>query len=226
MAAPGFATAPVTFTIISVAAVVYALGLVSPDLQWEMVRRFASVNLAIDAGEWWRIFTAAFLHGGLMHILFNMYALYLFGPRLESQVGSVPFALLYAASAAGGGAASYLFGPDFIDAASRIPYTAVGASGAIFGLFGAWMYVAYQLRSTPAGRAMFNQLGVLLLINLALPLFIPNIDWRAHVGGLVTGIAIAALWGRFARGRQDVVRRRTVLAAAVLVLLVVLVITL
>ena len=71
---------------------------------------------------------------------------------------------------------------------------------------------------------MFNQLGVLLLINLALPLIIPNIDWRAHVGGLVTGVLIAALWSQFARGHDNVVLRRSVIAATVLVGLVALII--
>ncbi len=205
-----------SFSIIAAAAVLFVAGLASPDIQQELLVRFASINELIATGEWWRVFTAAFLHATLMHIFFNMYALYIFGPRLELQVGSVPFALLYAASAAGGGAASYLAGPDV--------QIAVGASGAIFGLFGAWIYVAFRLRETPGGRAMFNQLGVLLLINLALPFFIRNIDWRAHVGGLVIGVLIAALWSQFARGRPDAVQRRSIMAAAILVALVALII--
>jgi membrane associated rhomboid family serine protease len=82
-------------------------------------------------------------------------------------------------------------------------------------LFGAWIYVAYRIRHTPAGRSMFNQLGVLLLINMALPLIIRNIDWRAHVGGLLAGMAVAALWGRFAVGRPDAVRIRSIIAGAI-----------
>ncbi len=211
MAAPSFATAPVTFTIISVAVALFVLGFLSPSIDAELVNRFASANWLIADGEWWRVLTAAFLHAGLAHIFFNMYALYIFGPRLESQVGSTPFALLYAASAAGGGAASYFFG--------ATQQVAVGASGAIFGLFGAWMYVAYRTRHTPGGRAMFNQLGVLLLINLALPLIIRNIDWRAHVGGLLAGITIAALWAQFAVGKPDAVRIRSMIAGSVFVVL-------
>jgi membrane associated rhomboid family serine protease len=212
----GFDATPVTYTIMAISIAIFAIGFVSPAANRWFLEHFASINVLIAQGEWWRVLTAAFLHGGITHILFNMYALYLFGPRLETQVGSAPFALLYFASAAGGGAASYLFGP--------LNQIAVGASGAIFGLFGAWLYVAYKLRETPAGRSMFNQLGVLLLINLALPLLIPNIDWRAHVGGLLTGVAIAALWGQFAVGRRDVLRRRSVLAVAVLVGLILLIV--
>ncbi|HSF84541.1 MAG TPA: rhomboid family intramembrane serine protease [Acidimicrobiia bacterium] len=213
---PSFATAPVSFTIIGIAAALFVAGFASPSIEAELLNRFASANWLIEEGDWWRVFTAAFLHGGIVHIFFNMYVLYIFGPRMEIQVGSVPFALLYAASAAGGGAASYLLGP--------LNQVAVGASGAIFGLFGAWIYVAFRMRGTAGGRAMFNQLGVLLLINLALPLIIPNIDWRAHVGGLVTGVLIAALWSQFARGHDNVVLRRSVIAATVLVGLVALII--
>lgn len=207
-----------TFTIIAIAAAFFFIGLASPDIRFRLFELLQSDNRLIAQGEWWRVLTAAFLHAGLTHILFNMWALYVFGPRLETQVGSVPFAALYIASAAGGGAASYLFGP-----ANQL---AVGASGAIFGLFGAWIYVAWRLRATPGGRAMFNQLGVLLLINLALPLLIPNIDWRAHVGGLVTGAGIAALWANFAVGRPNVVQIRTWIATGVFIGLMTLVILL
>lgn len=206
---PSFATAPVSFGIISVAVGLFVIGLLSPEIETELRVRFASANWLIAEGEWWRVLTSAFLHGGLTHILFNMWALFVFGPRLEIQVGSLPFALMYAAAAAGGGAASYLFGP--------IDQVAVGASGAIFGLFGVWLFVAFVQRETAAGRAQFNQLFVLLLINLALPLLIPNIDWRAHVGGLVVGVLIAALWRQFAVGRPNAVAIRSVIAAAVLV---------
>ncbi len=211
-----FESAPVSMTIIGVCVALAAVALLVPSAEIELLRRFASVNPVIADGEWWRVLTAAFLHGGLMHLLFNMYALYLFGPELESKVGSVPFALLYLAAAAGGGAASFLLGPD-----NQI---AVGASGAIFGLFGAWLFVAYRLRQSAGGRYLLNQLGVILVINLALPLLIPNIDWRAHVGGLVTGVAVSALWSSLAVGRADAVARRMVIAGTVLLGLIALVI--
>jgi membrane associated rhomboid family serine protease len=201
IAGPSFQTSPVTFTLIAVNVAIFVL---------------TFFNAAIAAGEWWRILTSAFLHANVTHILFNMYALYLFGPRLEQQVGSSAFASLYLASAAGGGAASFLFGP--------LNQAGVGASGAIFGLFGAWLFVAYRLRATPAGRAMFNQLIVLLLINLALPFIIPSIDWRAHVGGMATGAAIAALWGQFARGRPSARLIRTLIGGATLVAMILVVV--
>ncbi len=227
LAGPSFATTPVTFSIIAVAVAIYVLMFLSRDFEVELIQRFASVNVLIDQGEWWRVLTAAFLHGSLWHVGFNMYALYLFGPRLEREVGSAAFAALYFAAAAGGGAASSILGPDFVAIrAGLVPTVALGASGAIFGLFGAWMFVAYKLRSTPAGRSMFNQLGVLLLINLALPLAIPNIDWRAHLGGLVTGILVAWLWSVMAAGKPGARVIRTVIGTAALVVALGLVIAL
>ncbi len=215
-AGPSFQTSPVTFVLIAVNVALFVVSLSSSAIDRQLFNDFSSYNVAIAQGEWWRILTSAFLHLNLTHILFNMYALYLFGPRLEQQVGSTAFASLYLASAAGGGAASYLFGP--------LLQAGVGASGAIFGLFGAWMFVAYRLRSTPAGRMMFNQLILLLVINLALPLIIPSIDWRAHAGGMVVGVAIAALWAQYARGRRNARAIRTGIATAVLAVMILLVV--
>lgn len=209
--AASFQTTPVTMTLIAASVAVFVLGFLSRDLEASLIERFALVsnNLASQfgtEGEWWRLLTSAFLHGSIAHILFNMYALYIFGPRLERQVGSPAFASMYLACAAAGGATSYTFGTSI----------SIGASGAIFGLFGAWLFVAWRMRGTPAGRGMFNQLFVLLAINLALPLLIPNIDWRAHLGGLASGILIAWLWSMLAVGRPNAVAIRTTTALLVL----------
>lgn len=206
---PSFQTAPVSFTIMVITAGIFVIGLLSPDAERWLFQTFAQANFLVEAGEWWRIFTAALLHGGMMHVLFNMYALYLFGPRLEQQVGSPAFAALYVATAGTGGMVSYLFGD--------IGQVSIGASGAIFGLLGAWMFVAWKMRGTPGGRSMFNQLGVLLAINLALPLFVGGIDWRAHLGGLAGGILIAWLWSVLAVGRPNARTIRTIIAVGVAV---------
>ena len=163
-------------------------------------------RVAIAQGEWWRLLTAAFLHAGLLHIGFNMYALYLFGPRMEQQVGSVPFAALYLAAAGAGGLVSYLIGP--------LNQVSIGASGAIFGLFGAWIFVAWKMRNTPGGRSMFTQLFVLLAINVVIS-FSPGIDGLAHLGGFLAGLGIAALWSVFAAGNANAVGIRTAIAGAV-----------
>lgn len=183
--------APVTFTILAICVgmfVIQSLGPVGGVLRSLGEQR----NSAIQAGEWWRLLTSAFFHANLTHILFNMWALWIFGPDLERRAGSVPFAALYLSSALAGGAAFF-----FIAGPGAGP--AVGASGAIFGLFGAWTAEALRQRHTLAGRASLNQLLVLLVINAALPLLIPNIAWQAHLGGLLTGFGITLLWGAFAQ---------------------------
>jgi len=183
---------PVTMFLLASSVVVYILGAVSGELNNTLFRNFALLPSAVADGEWWRLATTAFLHSGTMHILFNMYALYLLGPGVERQVGSRSFAGLYLASALLGSVAYAAFntGP------------AVGASGAVFGLFGAWLASAWKSRNTSAGRAQLQSIGVILGINLLLPLAVPRIAWEAHVGGLVAGFLIAFLWTQIARDER------------------------
>lgn len=179
---------PAVVAIIALSAAVYLIQRQNPQFYED----FSHWTVAVEAGEWWRIITAAFLHSrdSVLHIVFNMYALYLFGPALERQLGAVSFLGLYLTSAAAGGA---LF--QFLSEGA-----AVGASGAIFGLFGATLVGILPLRGTPGGAAHLRRLLVLLGINLALPLFASNIAWQAHIGGLAAGMAVMALWQRLPQG--------------------------
>jgi membrane associated rhomboid family serine protease len=138
---------------------------------------------AVAAGEWWRLGTAAFLHLGLLHILFNMYALWLFGPIMEQMYGHVEFAVIYLLCALGGNVLTVLAAPD-------VP--AVGASGAIFGLFGLAFIVSRRrhLLLGPEARAMLSRVGTLLVLNLFITFTVPFISWTGHVGGLLVGAAI------------------------------------
>ena len=178
---------PAVIAIIALSAAVYLIQRQSAQFNID----YAHYTAAVEQGEWWRIITAAFLHSrSFFHILFNMYALYLFGPGLERQIGAVSFTGLYLTSAAAGGA---LF--QFLSEGG-----AVGASGAIFGLFGAVLVGVLPLRSTPQGAAHLRRLLILLAVNLALPLLAPNIAWEAHLGGLAAGMAVMALWQRLPQG--------------------------
>lgn len=141
---------------------------------------------AVAAGEYWRLWSVTLLHGSLLHLLFNMYALWLAGPIVERWYGRIRFMAFYLACAAGGSAASFVFGGD-------VP--AVGASGAIFGLFGV-LLAAGRLHH-PVDRqsgALVGQLGMLILLNLVIGFGSGGaIDNAAHLGGLVAGIWLGVL---------------------------------
>jgi membrane associated rhomboid family serine protease len=141
---------------------------------------------AVAAGEWWRLITGAFLHLGLLHIGFNMYALWLFGPIMEQMYGHVEYAVIYLLCALGGNVLTILFAPN-------VP--ALGASGAIFGLFGLAFIVSRRrhLLLGPQARAMLSQVGTLLVLNLIITFTIPFISWTGHVGGLIVGGVIGLL---------------------------------
>jgi rhomboid protease GluP len=144
------------------------------------------VNLLIAQGQLWRLFTPIFLHGNLIHIGFNMYALYLLGPRLERYYGHARFLGLYILSGFGGNVFSMMF----TDAPS------LGSSTAIFGLIGAQGIFLYQNRGVfgPAVRQAINNIISIAVINLVIGLS-PGIDNWGHIGGLVGGLLVAFLGG-------------------------------
>ncbi len=176
---------------------------------------FVQSNRAIAAGEWWRIFTPILLHASLWHIAFNMWALWVLGPQIESGVGRWPFLALFIAAAGVGGALAFHLG--------GINDLGVGASGGIFGLFGVWANWAVHRRHTLYGRALLNQIGFLLLINAAIPLMIPNISWQAHLGGLLAGFVIGEAWSRIKGGNAVALRSAAAWAVALLAVAAVLV---
>lgn len=181
--------APFTAATLAITIGIAAIGFFAPAA-WVQIRDIFIHNVAlVDAGEWWRIVTAALLHSRalIFHVAFNMWALYVLGPELERQVGSLSFGLFYVATAAAGGAAYQ---------ALAVGGSALGASGAVFGLFGAWVVAAFRARHTSTGRANLNQMLILLGVNLALPLFLRGIAWQAHLGGLLAGMLIAMAWTR------------------------------
>lgn len=141
----------------------------------------------IAAGEYWRLVTPLFLHGGLVHLFFNGYALYIIGPQVERLFGYLRFAAIYLLSGIAGVIASMAFNPN-------VP--SVGASGAIFGLLGALMVYLYRNRSLlgGVGRRRLSAVLQVAVLNLLIGLA-PNIDNWGHVGGLVGGAALTWLVG-------------------------------
>ena len=141
--------------------------------------------------QYWRLITVMFLHASLLHILFNMYALYLFGYLIENAFGKARFLGIYFVSGFLASVTSYLFMP-----ANAV---GVGASGAIFGLLGAWVAYNYRRRGTRLASMYLQNAVFIVVINLILGFSIPNIDNSAHIGGLIAGIACGAVaegWGR------------------------------
>ena len=149
------------------------------------------LGAAIDInGEWYRLVSSMFLHGSIIHLAFNMFALYWIGTVVEQAIGSWRFLLVYFVSGlAGSAGALVLSGP-------LTP--TVGASGAIYGILGALLILEYMTTGSFAGQA----LGIILL-NLMITLTVPNISLGGHVGGLLGGIlaTFGLMHFRFSRHR-------------------------
>ncbi len=142
----------------------------------------AKFNPAIMEGEWWRLVTSMFLHIGLIHLMMNMLALYYIGTAVERIYGSWRYIIIYLLAGVFGSVASFMLNPQ----------VSAGASGAIFGLFGALLYFGVWNR-----RLFFQTMGWNLLfiigLNIAFGLFVPQIDNGAHMGGLIGGFIAAAI---------------------------------
>ncbi|MFC6170610.1 rhomboid family intramembrane serine protease [Loigolactobacillus jiayinensis] len=145
----------------------------------------AKVNSLIQQGEWWRLITPIFLHSGLTHIAVNSITLYFIGLQIESLFGHWRFTVIYLLSGLAGNIASFVFNTSI----------SVGASTALFGLFGAFFMLMETFRQNTGIRAMGQQFGLFIFLNLAFDLFIPGIDLAGHVGGLLGGFLIANLVG-------------------------------
>lgn len=148
--------------------------------------KFGAVNpILIKNGEVWRLVTGGFLHGGILHLLFNMYALYIIGTQIENFVGKWKFLIIYFGS---------MISASLMSCAINANVISVGASGAIFGLLGAIVYFGYHYRLY-LGSILRNQIIPLILLNLFLGFMISGIDNAAHLGGLIGGLLIAMALG-------------------------------
>jgi rhomboid protease GluP len=178
----------VTYTIMGLTIFIYLLQLAGQYLLGADYVTFygVKVNELIAAGEVWRLFTPMLLHGSILHIAFNMYALFAFGTRLELFYGHWRFLAMYVVAGFAGNVLSYAFSP----AAS------LGASTAIFGLLGAegvFLFRNWKLFGNAARRDLQN-LVILLVVNLVIGLNARFDNW-GHLGGLIGGIAFAWLAG-------------------------------
>jgi len=142
--------------------------------------------VGVAAGQEWRLLTSMFLHGGLIHLLMNGYILFIFGNVIEQELGRVRFVTIFFVTGLFASAASYAFAPLTVEG---IGTPSVGASGAIFGLFGAFLAYNWRRRELAFYAARVRSALTLIIINLVFTFALSSvIDWRAHVGGLVAGV--------------------------------------
>ena len=169
----------VTYVLIAINVLLFAFSFTNGIDQVAQDYGMFPPAIAVN-GEYWRLLSSAFLHGSMLHILFNMYVLFVIGQALERILGHVRYSILFIVAALGGAVASYAF--------SDVLTVSVGASGAIFGLMGALIVAGKRLRWD------ITQVLVLLGVNVVIGFLSPDVDWRAHFGGLVIGALVAAVF--------------------------------
>jgi membrane associated rhomboid family serine protease len=198
--APGIAlatgSAPITKALIAINVAIYLItasqggGFNNPQGgPGTLYYKWVLFGPYVPHGGWYRLVAAMFLHGSVLHIAFNMWALWVIGTPVEQYLGRARYVGLYFVSGLAGAAGALL----------QTPLTpVVGASGAIFGILGAMLILEWQITGRFAGQAMS-----LIVINLFLSFLIPNISWGGHVGGLIGGILITLGYAHWRGGRAQ-----------------------
>ena len=203
--------ARVTWTLVALNIACYIVELARPSVVGEgLMVGWAGPVTGVADGQWYRLITSAFLHEqlgsgfGILHIAFNMWALIIVGPPLEQVLGRLRFLAVYLVSAFGGSVLYYLIAP----ANAR----ALGASGAIFGLFGAYFVMARRLRANP------RPIVGLIVLNLVIGFVVPGIGWQAHVGGLIAGAALTAAYAYAPRQNRTLIQVAATVAIVALII--------
>ena len=173
--------------------------------------------VGVADGAYWQLITSMFTHISLLHIGFNMLAVWIFGPQLEMLLGRARYLALYVLSGLVGSAFVYWFSAPYIPAEGQFGSFTIGASGAVFGLFAAYLLIAIKMRTN------VTQLLVLLGIN-AFITFRPGsgISWQGHLGGFLGGLALGALFVYAPRGKRPLLHGAGIGALAVLLVVAVL----
>jgi membrane associated rhomboid family serine protease len=166
-----------TYSLIAVICAAYLVQILVPSLQQQLW--LPSFEILKYNNQWYRLFTVALTHAGLLHLGFNMYALMVLGNPLEAAFGKNKFLIVFFTSLLAGSLTSAYFSP--------IYGASVGASGAIFGLFGAMAIVGKKI------DADIRSIAVIIGINFFIGFAMGGVDWRAHLGGLIGGVVAAQL---------------------------------
>ena len=173
----------ITYILIGTNILMFFLDLLFPDAF--LLERGLTYGPYIRDGEIWRLLTGEFFHGSILHLLVNMYSLYVIGSQVENFFGKAKYLLIYIFSAVTASALSIIL---------NINTASIGASGAIFGLTGALLYFGYYYR-VYFGNPLISQIVPIIIINLIFGFTIPGIDNYAHIGGLIGGLLLAMAIG-------------------------------
>jgi len=174
----------ITYVLIALCALMFIISGFGADTLM-LVKYGANVGSLVKNGEIYRLISYMFLHAGIIHMFFNMYSLYIVGPRVEDFYGKWKFLAIYVISGISGGLLSIAMNGDVVS---------VGASGAIFGLFGALLYFGYNYRGY-IGSMIKSQILPIVIYNLVIGFFISGIDMWGHVGGLIGGMLTSYVLG-------------------------------
>jgi membrane associated rhomboid family serine protease len=179
----------VTYVLVAINVALFVVQMAVPEFEKQF---FLWPNGVAHYDQFYRLLTSGFLHAGITHVAFNMVALYFTGPALEQALGHARFLALYVLSLLGGSVLVYLLTP--------VGTPTLGASGAIFGLFGASFVLARKLQ--------FDMRGIvgLIVINLVITFVAPGISWQGHIGGLLTGAAVAAVFAYAPRTNRTLIQ--------------------
>ena len=174
---------PVIISIILLNILVFVGGLFSGYYS-EIVAKGATMNYLIEKGEVWRLLTAVFIHDGFSHLIFNIFALYVFAPIIEKELGKFKFLIMYLSSGVLGNFFTYLLKDD--------TYSSVGASGAVFGVLGA--VLALAITSWNKNEELKITIIPVIIISIVLTFLQPNINETAHIGGFLSGLIISLVF--------------------------------
>jgi membrane associated rhomboid family serine protease len=187
-----FRRAPAVFTLILLNAAAFLFEISFGD--WndpEVLHQIGALEpyAVVVQGEYWRLFTALFLHGGFAHLLFNVFALYVLGPPLERSIGAVRFALCYLISGLASSAGVVLLTVMGLVQVTQL----VGASGCIMGIVGAWAGFLLRHRHAPHAKQRLANIFMIIVIQTAFDLSTPQVSMAAHLCGLIAGFFLGLI---------------------------------
>ena len=185
-------SAPAVLVLILVNVLVFLFQISVGD--WndpEVLHRIGALepSAVVAQGEYWRLFTALFLHGGFLHLAFNIFALYVLGPPLERSIGSIRFLVCYLVSGLGSSAGVVALNEIGLVQVAQL----IGASGCIMGIVGAWAGFLLRHHHVPHARQQLANIGFIVVIQIAFDLSTPQVSMAAHMCGLVAGFFLGLI---------------------------------